>query len=65
MYISLDVFFPLGPAILDEATSFFTSMLKRGAEMKLAWQNANNQKEKPDPTTPRVKSPEGPKQPKP
>ena len=59
-------FFPLGPTALDEATSFFTGMLKRGAEMEPAWRNANNQKEKPGPITLRAKkSPEGLKQLKP
>ena len=31
-----DALFPLGPAALDEATSFFAGMVKRGAETKPA-----------------------------
>ena len=47
---------PLGPAALDEATSFFASILKRGAETKPAWRNANSKKERPDPTALRAKN---------
>ena len=54
-----DALFPLGPTTLNEATSFFVSMVERGAETKLTWRNANSQNRVTRPHNPENNAPEG------